>query len=155
MENLCIFIGNLGSTPELKTLEDGTKVLQISIACTERGYKKKDGREVPERTEWIPIVAWRSQAEYLASYARKGSRIYVKGKFRTRTYEDRNGNKQWRTDIYADDVQILDNRREEAPLPPDISKGSTPGMSTQPVETSQPTPSDVPYSSGDKDDLPF
>ena len=61
--NKCIFIGNMGRDAEVRTTETGIKVAQFSIACTERAYTNKAGQTIPERTEWIPVVAWRGLAE--------------------------------------------------------------------------------------------
>lgn len=165
MENLCIFIGNMGAKADVRTLENGTKLAQFSIACNEKGYTKKDGTQVPERTEWIPIVVYRpGLADIIEKYTQKGSRIYVKGKFRTRTYEDKDGNRQWRTEIYADEIKLLDSRRNDVPLPPDVWQGSQVPTGTGTADTQvpgnatpfyPPYPGEEPFAGGDRGDVPF
>lgn len=117
MENTCIFTGYLGANPDIKTLNDGSKVAQFNIACSEKGYTKKDGTQVPERTEWITIVAWRGLAEIIEKYTQKGSRIYARGKFKTKTYDDEQGIKRWKSFIEAEYIEFLDGKRESSALP--------------------------------------
>lgn len=141
MHNDCTFIGRLGKDPDVRTLETGRTVTQFSIACDEPGYTTKDGKEVPKKTEWIPIVVWDKAAENAGKYLHKGSLVMVKGKFRTRSYE-KDGAKIYRTDIYADNVMYLEFKRDGAPVPPepDAAGGAQP----------------VADANGDgKDDLPF
>lgn len=115
--NKCIFIGNMGHEAEIKTTEYGIKVAQFSIACTERGYIRSSGQQVPDRTEWIPVVAWRGLADTIEKYTRKGSKLYVEGHFTTRKYETKKGDKRVISEIIADTIELLDPRRSEQPLP--------------------------------------
>ena len=117
--NKCVFIGRLGKDPDVKVLENGTKVAQFTIACSERGYTSANGTQVPERTEWINMVAWRGLAEIVEKYTRKGSNIYVEGKFRTRSYEATDGSKRYVTEIYAENIELLEARKDSVPPPPD------------------------------------
>ena len=145
MENLCTFIGNLGANPDVKTLNDESKVAQFNIACSEKGYTKKDGTQVPERTEWITIVTWRRLAEIIEKYAKKGSRIYVRGKFKTKTYDDEQGIKRWKSFIEAEYIELLDGKRESSALP-------TSALMEEPA----PAPANNAHALGkDDDDLPF
>ncbi|MEG0647239.1 MAG: single-stranded DNA-binding protein [Bacteroides sp.] len=116
--NKCTFIGYIGREADIKTIDNGAKVAQFSIACTDRGYSRADGSNVPERTEWIPIVAWRGLAEIIERYTKKGSKIYVEGRYTTRSY-DKDGSKRYITEIVAETIELLDPRREERPLPPE------------------------------------
>lgn len=117
--NKCVFIGRLGKDPDVKVLENGTKVAQFTIACSERGYTSANGTQVPERTEWINMVAWRGLAEIVEKYTHKGSNIYVEGKFRTRSYETTDGSKRYVTEIYAENIELLEARKDSVPPPPD------------------------------------
>ena len=117
--NKCVFIGRLGKDPDVKVLENGTKVAQFTIACSERGYTSANGTQVPERTEWINMVAWRGLAEIVEKYTRKGSNIYVEGKFRTRSYEATDGSKRYVTEIYAENIELLEARKDSVLPPPD------------------------------------
>lgn len=117
--NKCHFIGYMGREAETKKTEGGVTVAQFSIACTDRGYTKNDGTMVPDRTEWIPIVAWRGLAEIIEKYTHKGSKLYVEGRFTSRQYDDKNGIKRYVTEIVAENIELLDPRRDDRPLPPD------------------------------------
>lgn len=141
MHNSCTFIGRLGADPIIRTTESGNKVAQFNIACDEPGYKKKDGTEVPKKTEWVPVVMWNGLAETAEKYVKKGSMVLVVGKFRTRTYE-KDGITFYRSEIYADMMRMLEGKKDGAPLPTD------PDMTGQGSEEPAPTPEHG-------DDLPF
>ncbi len=104
--NKAILVGHVGQDPEITTLNNDIKVANFSLATTERGYKKQDGTEVPDRTEWHNIVAWRGLATLSEKYIKKGTQLYVEGKIRTRSWE-KDGVKRYTTEIYADTIQLL------------------------------------------------
>ena len=107
--NKCMFIGRLGADPEMRTTPNGAQVCNFRIAVTER-WKDKDGSK-QEKTEWVTCVAWRKQAEIAGKYLRKGSQVYVEGKFQTRSFEDKNGGgKRYTTEIEVSEFQMLDAR---------------------------------------------
>jgi single-strand DNA-binding protein len=106
--NKVIIVGNLGRDPELKSTPSGAKVLEISIATTER-FRDKDGND-QEQTDWHRIVMWNQKAEYVSRNTRKGSCLYVEGKIRYRKYVDKDGNERYVTEILADNVTILGGR---------------------------------------------
>lgn len=106
--NQCNFIGNLGNTPESKTLPSGTAVCNFSIAVSD-DYTK-DGQKV-EATEWVRVVAFGKLAEICAQYMKKGSKVFVSGRFKTRSWE-KDGAKHYSTEINANDVQFLDSKQE-------------------------------------------
>ena len=106
--NKAILVGNLGKDPELRYTPSGTAVATFSLATTER-YKDRDGNR-QERTDWHNIVAWRQLAEICGKYLHKGKQIYIEGKIQTRSYEDRDGNKRYITEIVADQMQMLGSR---------------------------------------------
>ena len=95
--NQCSFIGNLGRDPEVKSLQNGDKVANLSIACTEK-WKDKNG-EKQERTDWVPIVVWGPLAGVVERYLRKGSKVFVQGKFKTRKWQDQSGSDRYSTEI--------------------------------------------------------
>ena len=105
--NVVFLKGNVGHSAKITTFENGGKVAQFSLATTERGYTKKDGTKVDPTTEWHNIVVWGKNAEWAENYIRKGTRLYLEGKIRTRTWEDRNAIKRYVTEIYADTLEIL------------------------------------------------
>ncbi len=117
--NKVILVGRLGKDPELRYTPQGTAVATFSLATDER-YKDRDGNP-QQKTEWHNIVAWRQLAEICGKFLHKGKQIYIEGKIQTRSYDDRDGNKRYMTEIVADQMQMLgsrdDNQRHQAPPP--------------------------------------
>lgn len=103
--NKVILVGNLGKDPELRYTPSGTAVATFSLATTER-YKDRDGQK-QEKTEWHNIVAWRQLAEICGKFLHKGKQVYIEGKIQTRSYDDRDGNKRYITEIVVDQMQML------------------------------------------------
>ena len=110
--NKAILVGNLGKDPDLRYTPSGQAVATFSLATNDR-YKDKDGQMV-DRTEWHNIVVWGKQAETAKEYLKKGRQIYVEGRLSYRTYDDREGNKRYITEVVAQRIQFL-GRREEVP----------------------------------------
>ena len=108
--NKVILIGNLGKDPEVRYLEGGIAVANFPIATTE-SFRDKNGNK-NEQTEWHQIVLWRRLAEVAEKYLRKGQMVYLEGKIRSRTWDDKDGNKRYTTEIFGDVLTIL-SRREE------------------------------------------
>ncbi len=106
--NKVILVGNLGKDPELRYTSGGTAVATFSLATSER-YKDRSG-EQQEKTEWHNIVAWRNLAEICGKYLHKGKQVYIEGRIQTRSYDDRDGNKRYITEIVADQMQMLGSR---------------------------------------------
>lgn len=104
--NKVILVGRLGRDPELRYTPSGAAVANFSIATSEE-WKDKDTGEKQERTEWHRIVAWRRLGEICGEYLRKGSQVYIEGKLQTRSWEDRDGNKKYTTEINAQVMQML------------------------------------------------
>jgi single-strand DNA-binding protein len=106
--NRAILIGNVGKDPEVKYLDSGVAIANFSLATSDK-YKKKDGETVTS-TEWHRIVVWRGLAEVVEKYVRKGSQLMIEGKIKTREYETKDGQKRYTTEIYADNMQLLDRK---------------------------------------------
>lgn len=104
--NKVILIGNLGRDPEIRAMESGRKVANFSIATTEV-YKDKNG-ERQEKTEWHNIVFWSPLADIVEKYVKKGSKLYIEGRLRTRTYEQ-DGIKKYITEIEGQTMTMLDS----------------------------------------------
>ena len=113
--NKVMLIGNLGKDPEMQFLEGNVAVAKFSLATTE-SYKDKAGKLV-SHTEWHTVVVWRGLAELAQKYLHKGSAVYVEGKLKTRSWEDKEGNKKFATEIIADNLVMLDKRQEESDMP--------------------------------------
>lgn len=126
--NKVILKGNCGRDPEITNFENGGKVAQFSLATTERGYKTRDGRDVPDHTDWHNIVVKRSGlAGVCEQYVKKGTPLLIVGKIQTREYNDNSGNKRYVTEINVEELELLGgNKQQGAPAPtpePDYSQG--------------------------------
>lgn len=133
--NKVILLGNLCHDPSIKAFDSGAKVATFSLATNERGYKKSDGTEVPERAEYHNIVIWGKMADVAEKYLKKGNKIYVEGKSRTRSYEDKNGgSKRYVNEVMVEKMEML------------TPKGQ---------QTTQPTGQQTDVPPPETDDLPF
>jgi len=103
--NKVILVGNLGKDPEVRYTQTGSAVANFSIATSEQ-WNDRDGKR-QERTEWHNIVVWGKQAETCGQYLAKGRQVYVEGSIRTRSYDDKSGNKRYVTEIVAQRIQFL------------------------------------------------
>jgi single-strand DNA-binding protein len=103
--NKVILIGNLGKDPELKHTSGGTAVATMTVATNER-FKDKSG-EWQDRTEWHTVVLWQRLAEIAAEYLKKGRSVYVEGRLQTRSWEDKQGQKRYTTEVVASDLVLL------------------------------------------------
>ncbi len=170
--NKVMLIGNVGRDPEVRYLDQnsqsGNKVANFSLATTER-YRDRNG-DLRENTEWHNIVAYRNSAELAEKYIHRGNQIYVEGRIRTREYTDANGVKKSRTEILADNIQLLgrksDNEAQSAGgnssyQRPSYQQSSSqpayqPPTPTPPVQTQKPAPAEAPVvDDNPDDDLPF
>lgn len=108
--NKVLLIGNVGKDPEVRHLESGAVTASFSLATSER-YKDRNG-EVKDITEWHNIVCWRGLAEIVEKYVKKGTQLYIEGKIRTRSYQDRDGNTRYITEINADDIRFVGRKSD-------------------------------------------
>jgi single-strand DNA-binding protein len=136
--NKAILIGNLGKDPELKYTPSGKAVASFSLATTER-WTGQDGQK-NEATTWHNIVAWGKQAEIMKEYLAKGKQVYIEGRIDNRSYEDKEGNKKYISEIVVTNFQFLGGRPSE-------DKGSSGGGTAPMPEAST--------ASANDDDLPF
>jgi single-strand DNA-binding protein len=105
--NQAQLIGNLGADPEVRSTPNGDRVATISIA-TNSQFKRASGEKVT-KTEWHRVVAWKGLAEICEKYLKKGSRVFVQGRIQYRTWEDREGNTRYTTEIVASELVMLDS----------------------------------------------
>ncbi|MDM8267590.1 single-stranded DNA-binding protein [Barnesiella viscericola] len=108
--NKVILIGNVGKDPDVRYIENNVCVANFTLATTERGYTTQSGVQIPDKTEWHNIVAWRGLAEVAEKYVRKGTQLYIEGKIRTRSWEDQNKIRRYTTEIYVDNMELLGRR---------------------------------------------
>jgi single-strand DNA-binding protein len=106
--NKVTLIGNLGKDPEINTIDGNVSVAKFSLATTE-AYKDSTGSQQAD-TEWHTIVAWRGLADMAKKYLKKGSTIYVAGKIKSRSYDDKEGIKRTVTEIIAEEIIMLDKK---------------------------------------------
>lgn len=145
MVNKVILLGRAGKDPEVRHMDSNMSVARFPLATSE--YWTKDGTRT-EHTEWHNIVAWRALAEVAEKYVRKGSILYVEGRLRTRSYDDKDGIKRYTTEILADVIQLAGLRSEEASVSSPLLSTRQQAVSLPPVETTN-------LDSSPADDLPF
>lgn len=112
LKNKVQLIGNLGSAPEVKTLESGKKMARFSVATSEN-YRNARGEKVTE-TQWHNLVAWGKLAEIAEKYLSKGKEVAIEGKLINRSYNDKDGNKKYITEIQVNEMLLLGNKSGEA-----------------------------------------
>ncbi|MEG0849118.1 single-stranded DNA-binding protein [Flavobacterium plurextorum] len=105
MRNRVQLIGNVGNDPEIKTLETGKKVAHLTIATNET-YKNEQGDKV-EKTEWHRVTAWGKTAEIIEKFVVKGKEVAVEGKLTHRSYDDKNGEKRYVTEVIVNEILLL------------------------------------------------
>ena len=103
--NKVILVGNLGADPEVRYSSTGTAVTNFRLATSENWTNKEGGKET--RTDWHRVVAFGKLGEICAEYMRKGKQVYVEGKIRTRSWDDKEGKKRWITEVVASNVVLL------------------------------------------------
>lgn len=104
--NKVTLLGNVGGDPRSRTFDGGGEVANLTLATTKKGYTKRDGTQVPERTEWHNITASGNLAGVVRQYVHKGDRLYVEGELRTREYE-KDGIKRYVTEVWMTDLRLL------------------------------------------------
>lgn len=110
--NKVILLGNVGNDPEIRE-SNGGKFATFRLATTDKGYTKRDGTQVPERTEWHNIVANSNIVGVIENYVRKGTKLYIEGKLRTRKYTARDNTERTVTEIYIDNLELLGGKPQE------------------------------------------
>ncbi len=138
--NKVVLLGHVGKDPEVRTVSDN-KVATFSMAMTDKGYTTRDGKEIPDRTEWVNIVAWRGLASLCEGYVKKGSILYVEGRLTTRSYE-KEGTKFYVTEVVAENIQLCGSKQEGSSTG---SKGSSTGSKPEQYASAPQTDDDLPF----------
>lgn len=126
-------IGNLTRDPEQKSTPSGSVVTTLGIATSHK-WKNKTTGELQEETEFSNVVVWGRAAEACGQYLNKGSKIYVSGRLKTRSWDDRNtGAKQYRTEVVAEEVIFLDGRGSQSPAPAAPQRAAAPAPATEEI----------------------
>lgn len=141
--NKVILVGNLGKDPEVRHLEGGASVANFPLATSE-SYKDRNGNRV-DQTEWHNVVVWRGLADVAEKYLKKGNQVYIEGKIRTRSWDDKDGVKRYTTEIVADQMTML-GRRDENQMGGGMANQNQPNqnMGSAPMNNMD-----------EEDDLPF
>ena len=138
--NKVILVGNVGKDPEVRYLEKNLVVANFTLATTDRAYTTQNGIQVPERTEWHNIVAWRNWAELAEKYIRKGNQLYIEGRIQTRSWE-KDGIKRYISEIYVENIQFLGKKPET--------------KETEVAAVAEPVLNNAEATPNTEDDLPF
>lgn len=142
--NKVILVGRLGKDPEVRHIDSGVAVASFTLATSET-YTREGQRY--EQTEWHNIVLWRGLADIAGKYLNKGSMIYLEGKLRTRSWDDKEGGKHYITEIVGDNMQMLSPKSENRPVSQETDVDlSIPKAQNPPPQFAEPSPDD---------DLPF
>lgn len=141
--NRVMLIGNLGKDPDMQFLEGNIAVAKFSLATTET-YKDRSGKLISQ-TEWHTVVLWRGLAELAQKYLHKGSLVYIEGRLKTRSWEDKEGNKKFATEVVGDNLIMLDKR----------SDGSQPGHGFEGMEGPEGDSGIPPHPDDGSERLPF
>ncbi|MBP3826496.1 MAG: single-stranded DNA-binding protein [Prevotella sp.] len=140
--NKALLIGNVGKDPEVRYYEQDQAVAQVVLATTERGFTLQNGTQVPDRTEWHNVVFYRGMAKVVEKYVRKGDKLFVEGKIRSRSYDDQKGVRRYVTEIVAENMEMLS------------PKGNNGNVSTAAPAVSEPAPT-VQQEEQVNGDMPF
>jgi single-strand DNA-binding protein len=140
--NRVMLIGNLGKDPDVQFLEGNIGVAKFSLATTET-FKDRTGKLISQ-TEWHTVVLWRGLAELAQKYLHKGSLVYIEGRLRTRSWEDREGNKKFATEVVGDNLIMLDKKMDgnQSAIPPQEGMEGLNGQDSTVVN--EPSP-DLPF----------
>ncbi|MBL4594042.1 MAG: single-stranded DNA-binding protein [Flavobacteriales bacterium] len=109
LKNKVQLIGNLGMNPEIKNLDSGKKLAKFSIATNE-SYRNAKGEKV-EDTQWHNLIAWGKTAEIIENYVKKGNEIAIEGKLINRSYDDKDGNKRYVTEVLVNEILMLGGKK--------------------------------------------
>ena len=100
--NKVMLIGNVGQDPEIRYVDQG-----VAVARVQRGYTLQNGTQVPDHTDWHNVILWRRLAEIVEKYVHKGDKLYIEGRIRYTSYDDKQGQRRYATEIWADNMELL------------------------------------------------
>jgi single-strand DNA-binding protein len=148
--NKVILLGNLGQDPDLRMTQGGQQVCTLNIATSESWVK--DGKR-EEKTEWHRVVLWARQAELAGKYLKKGRRVFIEGRLQTRSWDDKDGNKRYTTEIVGTQLVFVDSAggRGDSPDMGQAEYSGGPAYDNAPSPSGRPSGTDF----GGDDDVPF
>ncbi len=133
-------IGNVGQEPEVRYVDQGVAVARLRLATTERGYTLQNGTQVPDHTDWHNVILWRRLAEIVEKYVHKGDKLYIEGRIRYSTYDNKQGQRQYMTEIWAENMEMLTPRSQSSASAESARSSASAESSQSSVETSKDLP---------------
>lgn len=130
-----MLIGNVGKEPEVRYVDAGVAVARLSLATTEKGYTLQNGTQVPDRTDWHTVLLWRKLAEVVEKYVHKGDKLYIEGRLRYSSYDDKKGVRRYVTEVWADNMEMLSPRSSSSANPGAMVNGQEPVASNESEES--------------------
>ena len=109
--NKVMLIGNVGQEPEIRYVDSDVAVARLSLATSERGYTLQNGTQVPDRTDWHTVILWRKLAKIVEEFVHKGDKLYIEGRIRYVSFNDKQGVKRMATEIWAENMEMLSTRK--------------------------------------------
>ena len=109
--NKVMLIGNVGQDPEIRYVDSDVAVARLSLATSERGYTLQNGTQVPDRTDWHTVILWRKLAKIVEEFVHKGDKLYIEGRIRYVSFNDKQGVKRMATEIWAENMEMLSPRK--------------------------------------------
>ena len=150
--NKVMLIGNVGQEPEVRYVDQGVAVARLSLATSEKGYTLQNGTQVPDHTDWHTVLLWRKLAEIVEKYVHKGDRMYIEGRIRYRSYDDKQGQRRYVTEIWADNLELLGGGKPSAVSQNSTTPAGPSEMASEPAPAPQVNPEETPADGGS---LPF
>lgn len=139
--NKVILLGNLGKDPEVKAIDNGRKVARFTLATTE-SYRNQQGERV-DQTEWHNVVFWGPVVDVIDKYLKKGNQVYIEGKINNRSYDDKDGNKKYITEIVGQTLTLLGGKPQSGG--DHESSGSNGYASSAPASSAASASDDLPF----------
>ena len=119
--NKVILIGNVGRDPNVRYIDRDVAVASLPLATSDRAYTLPNGTQVPDRTDWHNVILWRRLAEVVEKYVHKGDKLYIEGRVRYTTYDDKRGVRHNMTEIWADNMEMLSPKTQSTTPQSNIS----------------------------------
>ena len=144
--NKVMLIGNVGQEPEVRYVDAGVAVAKLTLATTERGYTLQNGTQVPDRTDWHRIILWKRLAEVVEKDVHKGDKLYIEGRLRYSTYDDKNGIRHNLTELWAENMEMLTPKSQSGKTSTEHQKLVDETVKPSPLPSNQDnsSPSDAP-----------
>ena len=130
--NKVMLIGHVGTEPEVRYVDQGVAVARFRFATTERGYTLQNGTQVPEHTDWHNVILWRKMAEIVEKYVHKGDKLYIEGRIRYTSYDNKQGQRQFVTEIWGENLELLSPRPQAAPTSQQSASNASAQQGQQP-----------------------